>query len=309
MNKSNILATLKLIAIILITSFLIDKIIYFSLNRLGSQVFTGQTVGKLNQYIAVKDTLDIVVFGSSRANHHIDPTRFSQSSFNMGMDGQFIAYFTTLIKLLPKNITQKVILHLDPNKLFDEKYLGNDISALSIKYHENQIIKSEIDKAENASFLNHFFWSLDYNKSAFGIIKNFFKPKYDYTKYNGFDPLTLTKTQEEIRNKVLNKKNTQVCDTILIQNNYFLKYLVEIKEFCKSNQKDLVIITSPVFKDDCREDNLILAEVLDSLNITYIDYTNFLNNTNSITLWKDNIHLSKAGAELFTNQLIKDLSH
>src|SRR5690554_7167285 len=61
---------------------------------------------------------DIMVFGSSRAQHHYDPEAFmesSQSFYNTGKDGQGIFYSWAVLKSLIKRTNGKKIIVLDIN--------------------------------------------------------------------------------------------------------------------------------------------------------------------------------------------------
>ena len=195
--------TFKISLIILIITFIGDKLVFYSLNYISDNVYSGQSIGKLNQYISIKDNLDLIVFGSSRANHNINPTIIKKNSFNMGMDGRMIAYSATLIKLLPKNKDQIVLLHIDPSNAFNDNYTGFDLDALLVKYNRNKIIKNEIDKLNQNNPFQIYLWSISYNSKILGILKNYLKPKYDYKEYNGFDPIHPTATQKNIFKKQL----------------------------------------------------------------------------------------------------------
>ena len=172
MSFNSIKYIIKTFILILIISFLADKIVFFVLNKISDEVYTGQSIGKLNQYLQKKDMLEFIVFGSSRANHNINPIKISENSFNMGMDGRKLAYSASLIKLLPNKKKQTILLHIDPENAFNQNYLGNDILALSSKYNRNTIIKQEIDKLKQNNFLQNFYWSLSYNQKVLGILKN-----------------------------------------------------------------------------------------------------------------------------------------
>ncbi|MGI9550952.1 MAG: hypothetical protein ACR2MT_07125 [Aurantibacter sp.] len=308
MKRKDIFSVVKLVASVLVITWFADKVIYFSVTKVSLQVHTGQGVGKLNHYLTVKDDADLLVFGSSRANHHIDPGKISKNGFNMGMDGQFIGYHSTMIKMLPKKRKQIVLLHLDPDKLFDSLYKGWDVSTLMAKYHQNELIKQEIDKAGKASWLNHFFWSLDYTNKVLATLYNYISPKYDYKLYDGYDPLALNKAQKAMRNKVLKNTMGESCPDKWQKNEVFIRYLSDIKTFCQENGKELIVFTSPIYRDYCTIDNKKLRALLVDLKIPYLDHTNLFYDNSSLDLWKDNKHLSNLGAELFTEQLASELS-
>lgn len=308
MDFSSLKYIIKTLTLILIISLLGDRIFFSVFNKISDEVFTGQTIGKLNQYMQNKDTLDLIVFGSSRANHHINSIKILKNSFNMGMDGRRIAYSATLIKLLPREKEQIILLHIDPESAFNQDYLGNDILGLSIKYNRNDIIKHEIDNLKQNNLIQNLYWSLSYNRSVMGILKNYFKPNYDIGNYFGYDPLYVSENQKKIFSKIIqrDKKNSD-CKDDFILNKIYNDYIDELIEFCNENNKNLIFFTSPKFDDLCENDNIELRKILNKKNLNYYDWTNLFKENNNLDYWKDKTHLSNEGAELFTEKVAKNL--
>ena len=306
MNKETFKYFIKTIILILITSFVLDKIVYLSIGYIEKQVFSGQTIGKVNHYLSVKDTSDLIVFGSSRANHHINTS--NGYGFNMGMDGRKIAFHTTLIKQLPKNLKQTVLLHLDPEEFINEDYDGSDITRLKNLFYKNKIVNNEIRKVKQNHPVANFYYSILYNGSVFGILSNYFHPKYNFRKYSGYDPIYPSDFQKLAFKKQLDgyelKKH---CDTNLKITSIYDNYLNEIINFCKNNNKNLIVFTSPKYYDFCDDDNVLIKNMMKEKNINFYDYTNFFENNNNIKYWKDRTHLSNEGVEIFTKE-IKELT-
>ena len=302
--------SLKLALIILITISLLDKVVFFTLQSIEKKVLTGEGVGKLNHFDLVKDTTKYIVFGNSRANHHINPEVFGKSAFNIGVGGRKMAFSATLIQTLPKNKKQYVLLQIDPVYVFDTKYEGSDIDALYIKYHQNDIIKKHIDDLKRNNIFSYFFWSIDYNGMLFSILSNRLKPKYDYRKYKGYDPIENNSQQKEMfikRLKDLN--NPTICQSPCIASKLERKYLKEIKDFCENNNKVLLLFTSPVYKDKCKEDNIAMKKLMKEFNIKYYDYSDYFSNDDDIDNWKDENHLSKKGADKFSLFIANNLKN
>jgi len=306
MNIVSLKYIIKTIFLILVISFLADKIVFFVLNKVSDEVFTGQSIGKLNHYLQIKDDVDFIIFGSSRANHNINPLRISENSFNMGMDGRKVAYSATLIKLLPKQKKQVILFHIDPENAFSQNYLGNDIQALCSKYNRNKTIKNEIDKLGQSNVIQNFYWSLSYNSYVLGIVKNYFNPNYNYKTYYGYDPIFVNENQRKIFRNILQKDEKEInCQNKLVLNKIYNIYLDELKAFCKENNKTLIIFTSPEFNDNCKEDNIKFSQIMKSKELSYFDFTDFFKNNNSLEFWKDKGHLSNKGAEIFTEKIKK----
>jgi len=307
MSISNIKSVTRLLLSILVISYIADKLIFISLNAISDKVLSGQSIGKLNHYLSVKDTMNVLVYGSSRANHQIDVGLISNKSFNMGNDGLDIAYSSIVIKILPKKKEQLVILNLDPSTVFDKNYSGGDINALMSKYHRIDVVAEELDKSDAVNVLQRFYWSIDYNNKTMGILKNFITPNYNHKNYNGYDPIVLSETQKEIRDKIFSKTISQNCADSIVPNEIVINYLKEIQTFCNSTNKEFLVITTPYYNDICDEDNIELAKIMEKLSLNYWDYSNHFKQNNSFTLWKDKGHLSKKGAELFTRNFIEKL--
>jgi len=295
--------TFKLLLYILLVSFILDKIIYSSINSMSKNVYSGQAIGKVNHFELIKDTTNILIFGSSRANHSLNPEFIkNSSSFNMGVDGSTIGYAATLIKTLPLNKKQAIILHLEPERVMDQGYIGKDVGSLSFKYHMDDNIKKELDDLNISNILQKFYWTIDFNGKLIAILKNSIKPKYNYIDYNGYDPLIVSIDEQEKLIKILDKEVNNLYSTKEKRiNSLYVKYLRDIKLFCDTNNKDLIVFTSPLYSDVIKEDNINLDKLLKSLGIEYYDLTDYFKYNNSIKYWKDNKHLSNEGAEIFSN--------
>ena len=59
-----------------------DRIVYGVIKHFEKQIFIGDSAGKVNYFNKIKDSTDILIFGSSRAVHHLDPKVFGESCFN-----------------------------------------------------------------------------------------------------------------------------------------------------------------------------------------------------------------------------------
>lgn len=313
MNLSILKYIIKTILLILVISFLTDKIVFFVLNKVSDNVFTGQAIGKLNQYLQIKEELDFIVFGSSRANHNINPIKLSENSFNIGVDGSKLSYSATLIKLLPKQKKQTILLHVDPENAFSQDYSGSDIRALSSKYNRNDIIKKEIDELKQENLLQNYYWSLSYNSKVLGMLKNYLKPSYDYKNYLGYDPIYVNENQKKILKNILKKdKKVMDCQNDFVLNKIYDSSLDALNVFCKNNNKTLIIFTSPKYDDNCKDDNIQLSQILKYRNLHYYDLTDFFKGNNTLDYWRDKAHLSDKGAQLFTERirgLLTDVTH
>jgi len=308
MNTASLKYIIKTILLILVISFLADKIIFIALNKISDKVYLGQRIGKINHYLEIKDDLNLIIFGSSRANHNINPVILSKNSFNMGVDGTKIAYSAALIKLLPVQKEQVILLNIDTFNAFSADYNGSDIDGLSVKYNRNKALKLEIDNLNQNNLIQNFYWSLSYNGLVIDLLKNYFMDDiYDYKSYFGYDPIYVSENQREIFKSIINEEKSQDCQNNFTLNKIYDTKLREIKNFCKNNNKKLIIFTSPIFNDKCKDDNIQFSQIMKNEELIYYDFTDFFKNNNSLAYWKDEIHLSNKGAEIFTEKIKKIL--
>jgi hypothetical protein len=300
MNKEQFVLILKFTLAVVVLSFMLDKVVFYSLNAVSDNVKTGQSIGKLNQYLDVKDSLDVCLYGSSKVNHNIDPSVFNQRSFNMGLNRRSIACASALIKLLPKDKPQLVLLQLDYLDIFSQEYSGEDVLALTPKYHRDKIIHNEINKARPNSVLRDFFWSQDYNGFISSIIKNVISPNYDYTTFTGYDPIYLNEAQKNVSKQALAKSYDTNCEDLLVVNERYWIYILEIVDFCEENNKELIIFSAPTFSDHCKNDNVTVDSLLNEINVSFVDFSDCFTENNRIDYWKDHGHLTAEGADVFS---------
>lgn len=307
MKKSDILFLLKSLLVIFIISQILDKTIYYLLRHIERNVYTGQAVGKINQFITIKDSMDLVVFGNSRANHNVDCKLISHNSYNMGIDGTKILYSNSLIQLLGDK-KQTILLQVDPADIFDATYEGEDLDKLLIKYNSNEVIKKEIDRYNRNNPLQNLYWCISFNNKVIPILSNYFNKGSELQDYYGYDPIVVSDDQRKIFQNLLSNftAKKKSCD-VETRNQIMIKALKELDTFCKQHNKELILFTAPVYFDECDEDNKILSQKLSELNIRYFDYSNLFAQDNNIEYWKDFTHLSGIGAEKFTHLLINDL--
>ncbi len=82
---------------------------------------------------------------------------------------------------------------------------------------------------------------------------------------------------------------------------------MELKEFCDQNNKRLILFTPPKSANECNDDSIGLEQSLGKMGSGYYDYTNLFQE-NYLDYWKDRIHLSGKGAEIFSKKFQKRLS-
>lgn len=308
MTNRDIMFVIKTLVVILTSAYLLDKLLYFGLSRLSDHVYTGQGIGKLNHYLSVKDTTEILIFGSSRANRHFVSEELGNSVYNVGMDGRKIAYPATLVQLLPKDKEQLVIFHIDVSYVFDRDYRAEDLDALNTKYHRDSLVSEMIKHYNQDNPFQNFLWSTDYNGFVVGIVYNYLFPRYNYSEYRGYDRNENSNQQEINFKKLLDKTTFSPCE----EDNYEINPIVDtllrqVVDFCEANNKTLIFVASPVYHDECKRDDKVLERYMENLGVQFYDYTDLLKENNSVSYWKDISHMTDAGAQVFTKQLKLDI--
>lgn len=286
------LKAIKILTITVIVLFVADKLAYTVLFKMSNNVQRGQLVGKLNQFLFLneKDPFEVVILGSSRANHHINPEFISSHGYNMGLDGQKLRFHFGVLHMLDAS-EQTVILHLDPEELIGApKPFENEVMRLSLHYFDNDSIKDYIDdNSVKEKVLNHMFMTRVFNGKLFSILSNY--NKMAKKNYNGYDPLVGDfcyngDPEESLTSTRFNSEKVNIISDFI---------------GCGiAKNKRIIIYSSPKYNDSSKEDNLQLQKLMDEFNVEYWDFTDAITNTNCRN-WKDNVHLSSEGANKFNN--------
>lgn len=305
MNHKELRKLLIFLAGSLLLCYLVDKGVFYAIEFFAKNLRSGQGLGKLNQFLEKKDSIYLFVFGSSRANTHIDVSRYPEAAYNMGLEGRSISYASTLIKLLPSKQQQVILLHIDTDNIFNPNYSGSDIEPLKSKYHQIPSIAYDLKAREQISPLQDFFWCLDYNNTIVSIVRNLISPAYDHKKYQGFNASKLTTAQKVKRDSLLSNLPPSECSQKYEVSPLYIELLQQIKDFCLLNEKRLILFTAPIYQDQCPEDNRFLQELLEEMNLIYWDYTSLSSVQEDSKYWKDQTHLSDIGASLFTLDILK----
>ncbi|WP_282123433.1 hypothetical protein [Algibacter mikhailovii] len=303
--------SIHLLVLLAIVFLITDRLVCLSLIQFDKKVFSGQSVGKVNHFLLLKDTVDLLVFGSSRANHHIDNKRITSSSFNIGVDGSRIGHSATLISSLNKK-NQVVLVHIDHKFIYDLEYTGEDMLSLKNLIKRNDTIKTFINNYfPEEVYIANAVNSYVYNGKVLGILKNYLKPKYNYMLYDGFDPLIPSQEQKDIFEKMikLENRNNKSEDYELsdLEINPLIDDLVEeIKQICQKNNSKLIFFTSPSLILEHETLRLRTKNYFKSKHLLYYDYSDFFKNYNS-EYWRDFTHMSEKGAIVFTEAIENEL--
>ena len=248
-------------------------------------------------YALQKAQGDILILGSSRAEHHYD-TRILQKKFpnhtiyNAGQHNQGMNYALCVLQsCLEKKIPELVILDCEPEVLGDE--LTSSISTLKLYYNENKNVKNHLSRTFKDKMLMKSGFYI-YNSV---IIKLFLDSRLPYTQDTlmGFAPLqgtldtALTKYNEKTFPSLLDGAINDFNDIISLSKKYGFKLCVCISPYYyHQNENALPYIA---VKNIC---NKAKIPCFDYMNDGYFD--------SNPQLFRDVNHLNEKGAAIFTEK-------
>jgi len=252
---------------------------------------------------------DILVFGTSRANHHYDikliEEKTGMSAYNTGRDGNFVFYQTAILKSVLERYTPKKII-LDFTGTF--AYSQNDYDRLSslLPYYKTHPeirdiieLKSSFERFKllsriypyNSMFTTIIVGNLEFNK----------KRKNNKGAFKGYVPLI--------------GGYNQPLDSIQTLQHYEtddnkIAVFTEFLTLSKERNIDLIVVYSPVYYLYQNDYSIWLCrEICEENGIKFVDYSKnkeFLDNPN---LFKDKTHLNSIGASLLTNKVLEEIEN
>jgi hypothetical protein len=272
--------------------------------KLLQHYYFKQTSGLMYRttYSIEKTTAPLLVFGSSKANHHYTPEAFEKELgmeyYNTGRDGCHIFYHYAVLQSILKRYTPKVII-LDFT-LFDiqKKQESYDRLAALLPYYETHPeirpvveLKGETEKLKLLSSI------YPYNSAAFTIFKGNTSGKSDEeVKAKGFVPLL--RTWNKTIGPAPDTIDISIADTLKVK--YFEAFIKD----CKAANVKLLITFSPMYLK--YEQSPPPIETVKKLAAAYqVDFYNFLTDTSFINhpqLFSDPSHLNDRGAKVYSER-------
>lgn len=289
----------------LITLFAIIFILDFAIGNTLNYFYFKQSSGLQYRttYSIEKTEADVLIFGSSRANHHYHPDvceqRLKMSYYNVGRDGSDILYHTAVLRGVLNRYRPKMII-LDINPWEFKKIEGgyDRLSSLLPYYNKHPEMQSIIghkSKYEKYKLLSSIY---PYNSSLFTIaIGNTEYNKNRKGDIKGYLPLT------NIWNNPIQEETPEKYELDSLKLKYFESFILD----CIQSQIKLFVVCSPSYKKYIEIDNSIL-KAIEIANKHTIQFLNFSNDTtfeNNHKLFADKEHLNDSGANVFTKRFIE----
>ena len=304
--KGKIIGVVKKGILFIALLFLLD----FSIGRILRHYYFSQDSGLLYQTTYALDSTkaDIVIFGSSYANHHYAPgpfeTRLHLSVYNAGRDGNYIFYHYAILKgLLKRYSPKKIILDFNFGAFEKDEISYESMSSLLPYYRDHPELRSIIqlrgpfEKYKLASKVYPYnsllftiaVGNLDYNKT--------FRNK---NNNEGFVPLFRTMNRQL---SIDTLPKTYLMDTAKI--NIFKSFI----RACEKSNVALYIVVSPRYIKYTHQDLSILTanKIADSMNVPFYNYLNDPEILSNQENFADLSHMNETGAKLFSNRVIDQI--
>ncbi|MEI6898438.1 MAG: hypothetical protein WCL00_01060 [Bacteroidota bacterium] len=282
--------------ILALTTILVDQIIGIVIQRL----YFKQQSGPLYRTTYAMDSTNaqIIVLGTSRANHHYIPEIFEHklklTCYNAGRDGTSIFYHYAVLKCILLRYKPRIILlEMDAQDLIFRTEDIERVSALFPYYDKHPQIRSTIEMQggliplkmlsriyqSNTDLLNILIGNMDFNK----LRKKDFK---------GYIQVIDGMKDSIIENR---PKPMGYPDPIKVA------FLDSVIDLCRANNIRLQVITSPIFgKSVNQKSNSALKNFLTYKGIEYWEYENDKAFISQHHLFHDMIHLNDEGARKFS---------
>lgn len=277
----------------------IDTVIGKSLSALIAKAKGGDT-GK-NSEIVDMTTADIILFGSSRCDHHYDPRIIADSlgcsCYNAGRDGNGILLMYPYYEMLSARYHPKLIIY--------------DISSFDLAYD---------DYAKYLGWLRQFYGRPQADSMAWSIEPNEkYKMMSQAYRFNGKGLQIISDAIHPIQRDISGYKPLYgtlgyepKADSADVEQKkidpFKERYLVRFIQDCKRNKTKLVFMVSPTYG---QTRHFAYYEALSKLchenDVPFFYNQNdsrFVNNRN---FFRDKVHLNNIGAEAYTRLVVSEV--
>lgn len=281
----------------------------FSIGGILKNLYFKQDSGLLYRttYSLDSTKAELLIFGSSTANHHYNPSIFEKrmkiTTYNTGRDGNTIFYNYAVFLSVLKRYSPKIVI-LDFNvrefKVFPNHY--DRLSSLLPYYKTHPELRSIIQLKgpyEKYKLLSKIY---PYNSLLFTILignSDLNKTRDNINDDKGYVPL-----YQIWHNKLSNEPAISYkVDSNKIN---ILKYFIEE---CKKNNIQLYISISPRFIKYIGKDLSIeiVHNIANEFNVPFYDFSRDTLFWNHNEYFTDRIHLNSNGANIFSNKVINKI--
>ncbi len=284
--------------------FLFDRILGFVSQGLYNTT-KDYTISKL-RYTIDSTKQDILILGSSRAQHHFIPDIFENntgySTFNCGFGGQGLQFsYIQLYESLKRYKPKIVVIDISPNVLLDPDS-QQKLKILLPFFQRDTLIYNALTNRKSSEKLKFISSIYPYNSTIVSLIRGYIKQNND--SLNGFIPLTGLIDTTDLTKQI----NAGFPGTIIPDEKfYYLKALISL---CKENNISTVAVVSPIYQTNEDLDHMVgqIEKSCESLNgLYFFDLSKYSEIYKHMNLFKDNLHLNLDGAIVYSEVLSQKL--
>jgi len=262
------------------------------------------TIAKL-RYTLDSTKEDILILGSSRAEHHFVPKIIKEnlglSVYNCGIGGEDLDFsLIQLYESLKRYKPKVIIAEVSPSSLSLPNPKEN-LKVLLPYYKKSPLIFNALTNNAPLEKLKFISTIYPFNSTISSLLKGIFKHPSD--SLNGLLPLYGNIDTNGLANKIY----AGLPSAFPSEKFNNLKQLISL---CQHESLPLFIVNSPVYLTNSNYDaisNQIENICLVSKNVRYLNYSNCNLVYNQISFFKDHTHLNYQGAKIFSEVLSKDL--
>jgi hypothetical protein len=304
---------LGVIALFLLGALVYDRVLGAALHSFFPRSGSGQIVG-FGHYALENPDYDLMIFGSSRAQHQIDPSVLESElglrSLNAGVDGQGIAYARAMeVLLLARGTAAKVfVLNMDVTDM-----VSSDLSpvvTLAPFWGESDRVDEMLRRSTSHANLKFLSSSYRFNSRALPLLANLtFRSGRAST--DGFSPIHRVMAESE---------------NVSIGGDWFLKGADEMDPFKMSLYRNflraardsgvqvMVVVGPRYWPDEFEQDPRLgpvarLSSVARSEGAEFFLVDGFENEKFSSRDWyADSAHLNAKGARMYSELLAHEIS-
>jgi hypothetical protein len=299
--------------ILILSVKVLDKSIAYCCDKLYSKVRTGQTGGKINQYLSLSPTPDLLIMGDSRAFRHINPDSFPIPTYNIGHAGMDQCFQTALLHVLltNKKLPKNILLQIEPYNYTRNKgepdQFSDGVQQLKFYYNSDTLVRRYINEISPNEKYKFLFDSYRYNGILINLFKNFYESRHTKNYGNGFEPMPCT-LRDSINVVATSKRE---IDTSKLQmDSIQVEYLKTFIKICEDHKVKLICFSSNIYTQflDYKVYSLKIGAILQQYKVPYINYIiHHDTNLNNPYLWQDSYHLNENGAKIESKHLSVDV--
>lgn len=252
-------------------------------------------------YICKRSDERVLIFGSSRANHHYVPQIFEDSlgltCYNCGVDGNGIIFHYGRLLMITKRYKPDLILY-DINPVFDCQEGDNMkfLDALKPYYDENGIdsIFGAVNSNEKYKMCSYMY---RYNHKFVQMLSDCIKPQQIVIK--GYKPLYGTMIYEP-ENETKNLDEHRLDP---LKMNYLRKFIA----LCKEEEIHLVFTASPLWNGKGEEYLNPIIKLCTDQGVPFINHYSDKDFCHTKLYFEDSVHMNDKGAKRFSSVIVSAL--